>query len=48
MTAGQLRIGMDCGNGNSRRHMGVSNIVSALEFEQVGLAAALPAMNALP
>ena len=47
MIARQRHIIMDCCNGNSRRHMDVSNIVSALEAKQVGLAAALPAMHAL-
>ena len=45
MPAVQRRIIMDCGNGNSRRHMDVSNTFSALESKQVGLAAALPAMH---
>ena len=47
MTAGQRHIIMDCINVNSRRLMDVSNIVSALESKQVGLATALPAMHAL-
>ena len=47
VTAGQRRIIMDCCNGNSRRNMDVSNAVCAVESKQIGLAAVLPAMNAL-
>ena len=47
MTAGQQRIIMDRGNGNSRGHIDLSNIVSALESKHVSLAAALPAMHAI-
>ena len=37
---------MDCGSGNSRRHIDVSSIASSLEAKQKGLTAAMPGSNA--
>lgn len=37
---------MDCGSGNSRHHINVSSIASALETKQRGLAAAMPGLHA--
>ena len=38
---------MDCGSGNSRRHIDVSSIPNALEAKQKRLAAAMPGFHAL-
>ena len=38
---------MDCGSGNSRRHIDVSSIAHALEEKQKGLVAAMPGLHAL-
>ena len=40
------RIIMDCGSGNSRRHIDVSSIANALEAKQKGLASAIPGLHA--
>ena len=37
---------MDCGSGNSRRHIDVSSIANALGEQQKGLAAAIPGLHA--
>ena len=36
---------MDCGSGNSRRHIDVSSITNALEAKQKGQAAAMPGLH---
>ena len=40
------RIIMDCGSGNSRRHIDVSSIANALEAKQKGQASAMPGLHA--
>lgn len=40
-----LRIIMDCGSGNDRRHIDISGIALALESKQKGLTAALPGLH---
>lgn len=40
------RIIMDCGSGNSRRHIDASSIASTLESNQEGLASALSGLHA--
>ena len=40
------KVIMDCGNGNSRRYINVSNIVDVLEERKPGLAKALPGYHA--
>lgn len=37
---------MECGSENSRRHIDVSSIATALESKQKGLAAAMPSLHA--
>jgi len=43
---GYSRILMDCGSGNTRRHIDVTQIARALESKQKGLAAAIPGLHA--
>lgn len=40
------RIIMDCGSGNKRRYIDVSDIATSLEAKQKGLAAAMPGLHA--
>jgi len=40
------QIIMDCGSGNTRRHIDLSSITTVLESKQKGLAAALPGLHA--
>ena len=43
---GRRNIIMDCGNGNTRRYIDVSNIIDTLEERNLGLAKAIPGCHA--